>query len=1208
MSCFIHEVLAPNGETSRLFDDILSTVGDPTRALSLYLDSKLQGPGEARTDNNGEPLLSAIYQFVGLTDAERDVFLSQRPDMHAPRAGTKSNKRRNELPEEIQGVEAMINITIRRIQDARDSVKETDARQWYDEQIARLQDQRNRIFWQDTAADIQKVAEEQLKWAKKIAMSRNPSKRSLRLAMDLVNSWSWDSLSTFLSVENSAEDTFWSEMFSNISSEANRITLFVDNAIIKNVQRTMSREGVEADESDLRQMNAIGATRRLLFDLSTVDNKLAQFIDATLKRGSRNQAEHLRQISARLAEFSNGVNQQNLLQKDDKGQLTGNLIAPFSIEYMENIRKAQAYLQIQIDKAQGASSKEAQSRILRLAHQKYYRRRRAAEHAVDVSRLNDPKYIRELKDDLGEDGYNQAVDDAKAALVQFEAEQNAAEERFRAEFIGQEAELKKIDGKDETLNQYMERRMQEWLLANSPEQFHKEFSSNQSVYHSANGHRFVVLIPKKKEPNGTPSKNYDSAYDALSNKEREFLDYVLQLSSDLRSFLPESKTRDLGAGFLPVVHKDLTERLLDHDFSGARDQASKKLFSSFTDDTILRLTEQQERSREVTHPVTGDEIRGIPIRFLEGAILKKFNEESDEEFEKRRKDAISGRSFDIVKVMEMFAGMAINYHHMSNIEDKVLLAQRIVNEAEEIRTKGDKGVFNKFGKLVTMKDGKTHLKEMVQYSIDAMMYGAARLDDEGVTNTVLYSTNIRENRKSANKARELRQKHANLEEAHDNDKIDDKEYETTLEALNQEYEALGGRRLSAGKSLENLLKFTQMKGMGWNLTAGIANLGFGFMSNVVHSGAGVDFNGKELLQAFQIMLKSRTNPNTKVSAMIKKLDVLFEVTEIGYGKNAERRRFKKLDFVVNPYEIQRRTEYFLQGQSVVAQLLHEKIEDAEGKERSLWDAFNKDGTWNEEEFGPEPNEWKSLLDGAEQNKLTQFRDRAIAVNKKLHGNYDPNSVVEAKKWVMGRALLMFRSWMAEGFEWRFAHEHYDRQLGRTIKGRWITYRDVARDHGVSNMTSRIMKGFFNKAGLGEDLTEIDLQNMKSNVTELRLYLGLMAVGVLMKMALEDDDDDEGNLAIISGRILLAQLYRVEKDMVFYMSPSTMIEITKNPIPAMKTFSDFSKAGAGTMAYLQKGEEYQGLEPWYKWMKAFPLGTQAYKTWYMGSHEVNWDDM
>ena len=47
------------------------------------------------------------------------------------------------------------------------------------------------------------------------------------------------------------------------------------------------------------------------------------------------------------------------------------------------------------------------------------------------------------------------------------------------------------------------------------------------------------------------------------------------------------------------------------------------------------------------------------------------------------------------------------------------------------------------------------------------------------------------------------------------------------------------------------------------------------------------------------------------------------------------------------------------------------------------------------------------------------------MNKVNHGNYDPNSAMLIKKTVWGRAATIFRTWMFEGFNTRFAAFDYN---------------------------------------------------------------------------------------------------------------------------------------------------------------------------------------
>jgi hypothetical protein len=1225
MSCSIENVLAPNGEPSKLFNDMASLTRDSQRALILYLESKAMGPGDFLVDENGEPQLSEIIHVLpGLTTLDQERFFSNRPDiLDMPATSSyqkrkaRTTQRRKELLKENLAIEALMNKTLAGLKRSRDNARDSDVRGWYQDQINKLQDQRNRVFWADDIDSVKKIAIEQLEWARKMVSSRNPSKQAIGLAADLVTAWSWETTSRFLSEDNDAEGSLWAEVFGAISEEAHRLDLTLLKSLRHNVLKDINKSGIPTEAKDLLVQTEIGFTRRVLFDLGTVDSKLAQYIDSTLKDAARNQAGVLARISKELAARSVGVQMSNLLQKNKDGNITGSLITPYSSEYQDLVLRATSARRIQLENATKASTLAVGIVLTSAANRNYYQKRRQVDIAIDIRKLRGPdraKYEQRLVDQLGPEIADNAIADAERAYIEYKKERENAEARFQAEVVGGEAELLTIGGQKELTSEYIARRLDEWEKANSPDQYLEEFyARSKKVYHSTEGEGFVVHVPKMKQSNGELTGHYDQAYKDLNDVDREFLDYVLGLSKNLLAYLPKSETRDLGAGFLPVIQKTILEQVLgngswaDLQLKGGYLAAREKLLRSFTDEQVLKMNAEQERSRVALNPITGDPVRSIPIKYIEGAKIRRKKGETDEAYNARVKDVLSGRSFDLIKIMEMFAAMAINYKHMSDVEGKVLLAQRVMNEAEEIRTRGGGAIHDFFGKLVTQKDGKTQLKQMTQYAIDGMLYGAKRKEEEYVTSFALYDVNPLIHGRKATIAAQLRKEHLDLQEAYDNKEIEEEVYQAEKNRIESEYEALGGRRLSVGKSMDNLLAFTQAKGMGWNLTAGIANVGFGIMSNIIHSGANIDFNERELMTASRIMLAARkSGTGTKAYNMIRLLDVLFEITEIGYGKNADRAKFKNIEWAKNPYEVQRRTEFFLQGTSVVAQLMHEKITDLSGKERSLWDAFTNEGTWNEAEFGPQPDEWKTEDLGADtKNSFTRFRNKVIGVNKKLHGNYDPNSPVEAKKWVAGRALLMFRSWMAEGFEWRFAHQRYDDQLGREIKGRWLSYRDQIKEHGFPQTVALVAKMMVNKTKFSEGMSELDRQNMMSNIMELRFYIALSAAMVMLKYAMGDDDDEEEGIGLATARILISQLYRVEADMTFYISPSTMLEISKNPVPAFKTITDFQDAMSSTFDYVNK-PDYEGLHPAAKWGKAFPIGTQAYKMWYMGSNDINWE--
>jgi hypothetical protein len=299
----------------------------------------------------------------------------------------------------------------------------------------------------------------------------------------------------------------------------------------------------------------------------------------------------------------------------------------------------------------------------------------------------------------------------------------------------------------------------------------------------------------------------------------------------------------------------------------------------------------------------------------------------------------------------------------------------------------------------------------------------------------------------------------------------------------------------------------------------------------------------------------------KVAALMDKFDVLFEVNEAAYNKSSKRRTwFSKWA----PYELQKRSEYFVQGMTMVAMLLHEKVTDVNGKERTLFEAFNADGEWNATEFGLNEN-WSGDID-TEMKDFKAFRNKMIQLIKRIHGNYDPNSPILIKKTILGQMLMQFRSWMPEGIASRFEKEDMDEQLGRVVRGRWATYGDIGALRSLFTLGRQLLymndpdKAFElirkSAAEGGEFNVDTAIENMRKNLSELAFLALLTAFMWGLKYAFEDDEDEVTKAAY---HMMMNQFSRVAADLYFYINPSTFEQIIKNPLPVFRTVIDFVEA-------------------------------------------------
>ena len=538
------------------------------------------------------------------------------------------------------------------------------------------------------------------------------------------------------------------------------------------------------------------------------------------------------------------------------------------------------------------------------------------------------------------------------------------------------------------------------------------------------------------------------------------------------------------------------------------------------DKVIAELTtnDLSDVSNAERDPITGKLLKTLPITMLGNRLT------SEE------------KSYDIVKITKAFSLMALSYKHKAKIEDSIRIIEQVVNNATEMQTNAEgKQLSDAFGRPISTKDGLKNYKAQFEYAIESMVYGKRRIE-EGISKKKLLSSEEKASRKLLQ---------AKLKDANEEDK----------KVIQAEIDALGSN-VVASKSWDKVLEFAQIKGMGWNLFAPVNNTVFAFVSNMIHAAGGEDFDYPQFLKAQRIMLNSvgksisldsyTSKTANKINKLMEDWNVVGEIDQAGYKSTAFESNAAKGLKKLAPYELTRRAEYLNQGTTFVAMMLGNPIKDLSGKERNLWEAYDSNGKWNTKEFGTEIS--------LEERK--KFKHRLEQVKKSIHGNYDTSSAVKIKKTTLGRAVMMFRSWVAEGFANRFEAEKDDLLLGRKRKGRLITLKEQGVVKGplliLGQMANFLTFGGTFKATL-DKLSPVDKANMRKNAAEVVLYLSLYSLVLILKSIDSDDDDEKKAL-----NALLNVSFRVQNDMAFFTSPLAFEKITQSSIPAMSIVTDAAK--------------------------------------------------
>lgn len=1063
-------------------------------------------------------------------------------------------------------IEKIIDRIESRIKSLKRAMSEDNSKKVeYQDKIDKLEEEIEKLEEENSLKALSEVADAHLSWVANILDKKTIGTRELKDAENAINVWR--------DIKKLFKDDYsgkFKETISNISSRAEDLeTLLLDVAqqvLLKELNYTSVEQ---AKLEELKVMQDAGVARAKMFDLSrSGTNAVTRTLSTWLQNAARDAGYEFQQFSTELKEQYKKLKESPeykangfdiFLQKKD-GEWTGGLTNRYSQDYYDEY-KAQIKKR---DREKGKSDSwkkffawERKNKVMvdtRLLFEEDGSRK--ADHLAEA-------HIKSLEDEFGKDRAEEMVSQAEDKFMKYLSDKQAFEESLEARM-----EI------DDSFNQpEYDNALRLWTLENSPKSYINKYFGQAIVKGvKMRGYQYTVSKPRKIV-DGKPTKWYDENYEKIERDETlmDFYNYYRSAMAQSLSYLPTYEIKDLQANFIPNVKKTLIERFTDNGMKGA----VTGLYENFVEaiSTAERGSVSSDRDMR-----TGNVNKRIPVRFL-------------------NESEVEDKSTDLIKGLEMFQMMALNYKHKSKIEDKVLLTQRLINEALEQKvTAAGQIQKDTSGSLYKVTDGNVNIKNAVKDTIDAMLYDERR--NEGAPTGIVLAKTIKETKEASKLAHQIQK----LNRQYQLGKISSLEHTTKTEPLQKRLDEIGGRNITTADVADVTMRITQLKGMAFNIFSASNNISFGLISNIIHAAGGEDFSIKDATKAYRIMLASTSKSlgldrgglgegtSKKIRNLMTKMDVLFEVNESAYSKTSKAKG-DTLWSKLSPYELQKRSEYFVQGMNMVATMLNEKVTKLDGTKTSLFEAFDENGNWKEDEYG-ENKQWAGDISSEEEMvQFRRFRNKLIQLNKRVHGNYDPNSFVPVKKAIFGRFALQFRSWFAEAVALRFEPETWDDQLGRNVKG---MYRTIGQIGPMKTLQAFFKIATMKKNGLSE-FSEVDQANLRKSFTELSFILGLLVAGLTVAQLGDDDDDDK-----TARNILVNQINRLQSDLTFFLSPSSFDQILSNPVPAIRTYLDAERAIKSVGQYVMQDEELDGRKKlesedvWLKILKAFPYLNQIPK--------------
>jgi hypothetical protein len=789
----------------------------------------------------------------------------------------------------------------------------------------------------------------------------------------------------------------------------------------------------------------------------------------------------------------------DMLMDEVNGEKTGDLITKISNSYFNDFNEQRnAYERvIGNEKATEAKKKKATERWNKFIKENQLTfdvRKLFPDKDFPQNKKDIEAHEKELIEMLGEKEFNR-----KKELVRKKVE------KYKKDYEGHKLDFESTLEKEEAA-----KKLQEWEIANSP-YWYSEFKEKGKTINGVNnvkvqGFKYTYNVPSK-------SKYYNDKFRAIEDDE-DFYNYynlVLDTLYDLREILPASDKFNVKFNQLPFVQKSLMKTFNDDGIKSASLNLLSKVQDSF------RVNEGSDMYNGYQNPNTNEfeyflqaptGVNEKRLNELENLYEAQFMEETKSkptkadrvDFRKKAKIQLAKeQSFNINNVIRAYAFTSEAFKYKSQIEDEVKLLQRHVHNMVELGK-------DKSGTVYKKENPYTNVKAATDSHIFNKFFERPR-KDEGEFGKKILTADEKERAKE-------------YERLLDSDLTDSQKKQIALQ-----YENLGSRT-SASRIFDRIMDWIRLKGIGFSPTSAFTNLNVGMVSNVIAASGNKYFSFGDFYSGLKYVYSQLFNRD----GSLDKLMDMFEFIDDSSREMHSSNDIKKEAKFYEPMYFNQQVEKFNQLPIVIAMMKKKKF-----GEKTLWEMFQND------EIGKDFLESKEFFD---------FHELVEAQTTKIHGDYSVYSNHEAKDKSVGRMLLMFRTWMGETYAERFQGLEKDVITGDEIKGRYRSYAAFFKKEHA--MVLPLIKDTIDLYTGKSELSEVDLLNMRRNITELVILMGLTSLALGLKMAAGDDDDWKKNFMY---NFTVNQLIRTKTDLMSYFDPASFKTITQNALPIMQILTD-----------------------------------------------------
>lgn len=627
-------------------------------------------------------------------------------------------------------------------------------------------------------------------------------------------------------------------------------------------------------------------------------------------------------------------------------------------------------------------------------------------------------------------------------------------------------------------------------------------------------------------------------YQKLNEAQKEYYDTVMNIKSQLDSYLPNEYTTLTNA---VKIRKDLLERVKSSDSvkSGA-----KQIWESIKDEFIKRTDDTDFGDKAIIKDFEGHQVQTLPIYFTK---LKEGESAND-------------LSTDVTSTLIAYAAMANDFDEMNKVIDVLELGRDLLRSRDIGQTQGDNPLVERLkvmGRTVesklTRRGESTRFMQRLNDFFEMQVYGRY-MADEGTFG----KTNI-DRGKVANFVNKV----------------------TSLNSL--ALNILSGiSNITTGRVMMRIESFS------------------GEFFNEKNTIIADKIYGKAL-PAFLAEIGSRVKTN-KLALWDELFNVMQEYEQNVREVNFNRKNwFSRMFSTSTLFFMNNAGEHWMQNRTSLALADAYKMKAPDGKIVNLWDAMEVvyiDENNKKAGAKLQLKEGYTKADGSEftQDDIIKFSRRCAAINQRMHGIYNKADRSAVQRLAIGRMGIMFRKWIKPSLNRRFKSATFNYDLDAWTEG---YYRTSWRF--LSQLVTDLRETQFNLASRWNELNPTEKANIKRAVTEVGHLLAIAAIIGLIEWSDDKDRPWLIRMFEYQLRRLFTEIgsmvpgwTMVSEGLKILRSPAAGINTIENAINLTKLFNPWNYTDE-----LQSGR-YKGHSTAYKSFFESPI-IPMNKTIYRGLH-------